>query len=148
MMKKLMLIAGAVCLSLCQLVAQEAGRDARPDSLQGPERRMAEPPDPEKEAKLQTDRLKEALQLTDKQYKKIYKLNLKEQKARLEARFDRPDGNRLMPPPEGMRPPGGDGGGFPPQMGGGNFPAPDGRRWFSAPDGGCRRTTSRNGPGS
>lgn len=120
-MKRFMLIAGAVCLSLCQLVAQEAGRDERPDSLQGPERRMVEPPDPEKEAKAQTDRLKEALQLTDKQYKKIYKLNLKEQKERLEARSGRPGNGRPMPP-DGMRPPGGNGGNFPPQMGEGDFP--------------------------
>ena len=71
--------------------------------------------------KAQTDRLKEALQLTDKQYKKIYKLNLKEQKARLKARSGRPENGHLMPPPDGMRPPGGDGGNFPPQMDEGDF---------------------------
>jgi hypothetical protein len=38
-----------------------------------------EVPSPEKAARKMTDQMKEELQLTDKQYDKLYKLNLKEQ---------------------------------------------------------------------
>ena len=49
-----------------------------------------EVPNPEKMAQKETDRLKEALNLTDKQYKKVYKLILKEQRELLENRMQRP----------------------------------------------------------
>lgn len=51
------------------VVAQESTRTER-----------HELPNPERSAKQLTDKMQEELGLTDKQYKKIYKLNLKEQK--------------------------------------------------------------------
>lgn len=77
-------------------------------------------PNPEKAAKRMTDEMQKSLGLTDKQYKKVYKLNLKEEKARVEQMKARgADGNR--PPMMGGAP----GGGFPPMgggPGGGGFP--------------------------
>lgn len=82
-------------------------------------------PNPERSARRETDRLKKDLNLTDKQYEKIYKLLLKEEKSRVE---NMTKGN--MPSmPQGQRPPmpqggmGGNGGMNPPMgpppMGGG-----------------------------
>lgn len=69
-------------------------------------RHFAQVPDPEQAAKLETDRLRKELQLTDKQYKKIYKLNLKEQEERLENFPPMPRGRgNFMPPRDGMQPP-------------------------------------------
>lgn len=74
-------------------------------------------PNPEKSARRQTNKLKETLNLTDKQYKQIYKLNLKEEKAKLNTQTNqnRPlmpigqmgNGGDGMMPPMGP-PPGGD----------------------------------------
>ena len=101
-MKKLILVLAATCLSLTQATAQEA----RPDSMPTHGRHSAQVPDPEQAAKLETDRLRKELQLTDKQYKKIYKLNLKEQKERLENFPPMPRGRgNFMPPRDGMQPP-------------------------------------------
>lgn len=82
-------------------------------------------PNPEKAAKQKTDEMKKALQLTDKQYKKMYKINLAEEKERVENKLA--DGDRPMP---GPRPP--MNGGMPPQAmeGGPRPPMP-----FHAPDG-------------
>lgn len=88
-----------------------------------------EVPNPEKMARKETDRLKEALDLTDKQYKKVYKLLLKEQRELLENRMQRPPmmggegGRGPRPPHEGGMPPMGMGEGRPegmhrPPMGG------------------------------
>lgn len=55
---------------------------------------------PDRIAKKETDRLKKALDLTDKQYDKIYKLNLKEQRKLFEANMER---KPVMPAP-GMNP--------------------------------------------
>ena len=75
-----------------------------------------EVPNPEKIAQKETDRLKEALNLTDKQYKKVYKLLLKEQRELFEQRMQRPPmmfgegpGNGMRPPHEGGMPPMGEG---------------------------------------
>lgn len=100
-----MLIAAAACLCLSQAAAQG---------------------DPEKAAKAETDRLQKELQLTDKQYKKVYKLVLKEQKERLENRPPMPAGGRGDMPPrrDGGRPqmPQGGGEGFPSMGGEDGFP--------------------------
>jgi len=124
-MKKLLLLAAAACLCWGQAAAQEgeAGRPLPPDSLHGRHPRLAEVPNPEEAARAETDRLKEELQLTEKQYKKVYKLNLKAQKERLEARFAAPPAGMPMPPGEGRRPPM-PAGGFPPMMGEGRPPMP------------------------
>lgn len=92
-------------------------------AIQADDSAKKEMPNPEKAARQMTDRMQKSLGLTDKQYKKIYKLNLKEQKTRVEqAGGQRPDGNR--PPMMGGddRPPmmgGAPGGGFPPMGGNG-----------------------------
>lgn len=124
-MKKLLLLAAAACLCWGQAAAQEEGpgRPLPPDSLHGRHPRLAEVPSPEEAARAETDRLKEELQLTEKQYKKVYKLNLKAQKERLEARFPAPPSGMPMPPGEGRRPPMPEGG-FPPMMGEGRPPMP------------------------
>lgn len=80
-----------------------------------------EVPNPEKMAQKETDRLKEALNLTDKQYKKVYKLILKEQRELLENRMQRPpmmgaNGRGPRPPHEGGMPPMGMGEGAPDGM--------------------------------
>ena len=124
-MKKLLLLAAAACLCWGQAAAQaeRSGRPAPPDSVRGLHPRFAEVPNPEKAARAETDRLKEELQLTEKQYKKVYKLNLKAQKERMEARFPAAPGGRPMPPGGGFRPPMPEGG-FPPMMGEGRPPMP------------------------
>lgn len=76
-----------------------------------------EVPSPEKIAKKMCDELQSELQLTDKQYKKVYKLYLKEQKARFSSQ--QADGASGTRPP--MREGNADfegGDGFPPAMGG------------------------------
>lgn len=68
------------------------------------------------------------LNLTEKQYKKIYKLNLKEEREKLEALIGRGDKEAGRPPMMGGgRPPMMDGGGQPPMMGGGQPPMMGGR---------------------
>lgn len=77
-----------------------------------------EVPNPEKAAQRRTDEMDKALNLTEKQYKKIYKLFLKEEKEKVEAMMQRHPGGMNGQPPMGGRPP--MGGGMPPQ--GGGFP--------------------------
>lgn len=84
-----------------------------------------EVPNPEKAAQRRTDEMDKMLDLTEKQYKKIYKLFLKEEKERVEALMERHPGGMNGQPPMGGRPPRGEGrppmgGGMPPQ--GGGFP--------------------------
>ena len=63
------------------------------------------------------------LNLTEKQYKKIYKLNLKEEREKLEVLIGRGGKDMNRPPMrEGGRPPMMNGGGQPPMMGGGRPP--------------------------
>lgn len=85
-----------------------------------------EVPNPEKAAQQRTDEMDKALNLTEKQYKKIYKLFLKEEKEKVEAMMQRHPGGMNGQPPMSGRPP--MGGGMPPQ--GGGFPgmggAPEG----------------------
>lgn len=76
------------------------------------EEQVKEVPNPEKMAKRRTDEMNELLQLSEKQYKKIYKLYLKQEKEKVERMTERhlPEGGRPPMPPEG-------GGGMPPQGG-------------------------------
>lgn len=83
-------------------------------SVQTENSEKKELPNPEKAARRMTDEMQKSLGLTDKQYKKVYKLNLKEEKARVEQMTSKgADGNR--PPMMGGAP----GGGFPPMGGNG-----------------------------
>lgn len=148
-MTKKFFISVAACLFCLSgqmaVQAQDAPNMAPRDTTQRPKQNFAEVPNPEKAAKRQTDRMKEVLELTDKQYKKIYKLNLKEQKELLESRMGGgmpgPGRGGNMPQRSGNgggmpQMPGGGGGGFDmgggfPDMGGGNdggFPQMDGER--------------------
>ncbi len=106
-----------IFLSALQIQAQVASEGE-------PEKKgemFREVPNPEKMAQKETDRLKEALNLTDKQYKKVYKLILKEQRELLENRMQRPpmmgaNGRGSRPPHEGGMPPMGMGEGAPDGM--------------------------------
>ena len=94
-----------VCLGILCCALQMQAQDSL---MMGEARKMPrEVPNPERIAQRETDRLKDVLDLTDKQYKKVYKLLLKEQQEMFE--------NRMPFPPNrpGM-------GSFPP--GGGNMP--------------------------
>lgn len=72
------------------------------------EEQVKEVPNPEKMAKRRTDEMNELLQLSEKQYKKIYKLYLKQEKEKVERMTERhlPEGGRPPMPPrmEGMPP--------------------------------------------
>lgn len=101
-----------------------------PDMFPPQEKPMKRPPviNPEREAERLTDEMQHELQLTDKQYKKVYKLFLKEQKliAEMEVRHlrgkagdfplpnRRPEGSGFPPPPPGGFPGGMDMGKRPP----------------------------------
>lgn len=103
---KQIILGTAVALLTLQVQAQTSGEPEKPEKR--------EIPSPDKEAKRETDRLKNALNLTDKQYKKVYKLVLKEQRERFEKRMEHrppmgegPEGG-MRPPHEGGMPPAGD----------------------------------------
>lgn len=64
-----------------------------------------EVPNPEKAAQRRTDEMDKALNLTEKQYKKIYKLFLKEEKEKVEAMMQRHPGGMNGQPPMAGRPP-------------------------------------------
>jgi len=94
-----------------------------------------EVPSPEKAARKMTDRMKEELQLTDKQYDKLYKLNLKEQQEHFATMTERGSGQR-------------------PSMGGRNGRRSPTDGWWNGPRYGRRssangssRRTSYNGKG-
>lgn len=60
---------------------------------------------PEKTARRRTDEMDKVLNLTEKQYKKIYKLNLKEEREKLEVLIGRGGKDMNRPPMrEGGRP--------------------------------------------
>ena len=106
----------AVCL-LCGLVCTQAQEQEK-------KQLPREVPSPEKAARKMTDRMKEELQLTDKQYDKLYKLNLKEQQEHFATMTERGNGQRPLmgsrPGRGGARPP--MDGGMGPGMGGGRPP--------------------------
>lgn len=113
-MKKIVWMACGMVLMCAPL---SASANVRYDD---PQEKMQkkEVPNPEKAAQRRTDEMDKALNLTEKQYKKIYKLFLKEEKEKVEAMMQRHPGGMDGQPPMGGRPP--MGGGMPPQ--GGGFP--------------------------
>lgn len=96
-----------------------------------------EVPNPEKAAQRRTDEMDKTLNLTEKQYKKIYKLFLKEEKEKVEAMMQRHPGGMDGQPPMGGRPP--MGGGMQPQV---LPPMPEGER----PGPGPRRPEEEEAP--
>ena len=118
------LIGLAVCLTCCAgfIYAQEA---YEPQERQQQEKHLPrEVLNPEKVATQMTEQMNKLLQLTDKQYKKIYKLNLKEPKSTFSRLCQNSDDYRPPmgegPGMRGGRPP--MGGGQPPMMGEDGFP--------------------------
>ena len=117
-------VALAACL-LCGAFSVQAQVEQKPAEGQG-QQTTREIPSPEKAARRATDRMNKELQLTEKQYNKIYKLNLKEERKRFENMTAT---NSMQRPPMGERPemgggrpPMGGGGGMRPGMGGGRPP--------------------------
>lgn len=114
-MKQILLGIGISMFAL-QVQAQTAPEDGVADKRE----MRREVPNPEKMARKETDRLKEVLDLTDKQYKKVYKLLLKEQRELLENMTQRPpmmgSEGGPRPPHEGGMPPMGMGEGRPEGM--------------------------------
>ena len=111
-MKKLIFSLLLVCV--CGKMPVMA--DCFPISIQQMKEEVKEIPNPEKAAQKLTDEMDELLQLTEKQYKKIYKLNLKEEKEKIERMTGKNSfegGHPPMPPMGGMPPQGG----FPPMNG-------------------------------
>lgn len=114
-MKKIMWMACGLVLLCAPLGANAVTRfDTPQEKVQ-----KKEVPNPEKAAQRRTDEMDKMLDLTEKQYKKIYKLFLKEEKEKVEALMEHhPGGMNGQPPMGGHRPP--MGGGMPPR--GGGFP--------------------------
>lgn len=104
-------IVWALCLAALMSVSSTAFAVALPDEPQQEKQTpVKEIPNPEKTARRLTDEMDKVLNLTEKQYKKIYKLNLKEEREKLEALIGRGDKEAGRPPMMG--------GGQPPMMGG------------------------------
>lgn len=121
---KMRKIMWAVCLAALMPVSAEAVAATSYDEPQQKENtQKKEIPNPEKTARRRTDEMDKVLNLTEKQYKKIYKLNLKEEREKLEVLIGRGGKDMNRPPMrEGGRPPMMNGGGQPPMMGGGRPP--------------------------
>ena len=103
-MRKNMKLTGlAVCLTCCAgfINAQEANE--LQERQQQEKHLPREVLNPEKVATQMTEQMNKLLQLTDKQYKKIYKLNLKEQKAFFKAMQNSDDYRPPMGEGPGMR---------------------------------------------
>ena len=116
MKRNMRLIGLAACLISCSSLAVAQDHPEPQERQQYEQRLPHEVPNPEKIATQMTDRMQESLQLTEKQYKKIYKLNLKEQKEHFKAMQNSGE----------QRPP--MGGSEPLIMGEGNFPDDMGER--------------------
>lgn len=126
---KMKKIVCALCLATLLPVSSTASATTVADEPQQEKQTpVKEIPNPEKTARRLTDEMDKVLNLTEKQYKKIYKLNLKEEREKLEALIGRGDKEAGRPPMMGGgRPPMMDGGGQPPMMGGGQPPMMGGR---------------------
>ena len=126
---KMKKIVCALCLATLLPVSSTASASTVADEPQQEKQAPAkEIPNPEKAARKRTDEMDKVLNLTEKQYKKIYKLNLKEEREKLEALIGHGDKESGRPPMmDGGRPPMMDGGGQPPMMGGGQPPMMGGR---------------------
>lgn len=107
-MKKMTWIACGLVLLCAPMGANATTRfDTPQEKVQ-----KKEVPNPEKAAQRRTDEMDKMLDLTEKQYKKIYKLFLKEEKEKVEALMEhQPGGMNGQPPMGGGMPP--QGGGFP-----------------------------------
>lgn len=132
-MKKIVWMACGMALMCAPL---SASANIRYDDPQE-EVQKKEVPNPEKAAQRRTDEMDKALNLTEKQYKKIYKLFLKEEKEKVENMMQRHPGGMNGQPPMGGRPPMGGGrppmgGGMPPQV---LPPMPEGERPGPGPRG-------------
>lgn len=123
-MKRILLYVGIACCAL-QMQAQEHPM-VEEQKVAG--KMPHEIPNPEKIARRETDRLKAALALTDKQYKKVYKLLLKEQRELFENRMPHPPVMNGRPGRDAF-PPGGEG--MPPM--GGGWPEANGERGMGRP---------------
>lgn len=76
----------AVCLAALMPISAEAVAATSYDEPQQKENtQKKEIPNPEKTARRRTDEMDKVLNLTEKQYKKIYKLNLKEEREKLRS---------------------------------------------------------------
>lgn len=147
-MKKIVWMACGMALMCAPL---SASANVRYDDPQEKVQKK-EVPNPEKAAQRRTDEMDKALNLTEKQYKKIYKLFLKEEKEKVENMMQRHPGGMNGQPPMGGRPPMGGGrppmgGGMPPQ--GGGFPgmggAPGGYESGRTDEGACRENAEGAG---
>ena len=96
--KKTLAIAFAIMLSASWNIS--VADSVYDESLKTEQKK--EIPNPEKEAKKRTDEMDRLLSLSEKQYKKIYKLYLKEEKEKVEKMFSHSGG---QPPMNGGRPP-------------------------------------------
>ena len=97
-MKKIVWMACGMALMCAPL---SASANVRYDDPQEKVQKK-EVPNPEKAAQRRTDEMDKALNLTEKQYKKIYKLFLKEEKEKVEAMMQRhPGGMNGLPPMAG-----------------------------------------------
>ena len=114
-MKRIVVAVGVMLC--CMLSFSEVS--AQNNSQKQGQQQYKEVPNPEKTAKRMTDDMQKLLNLTDKQYKKIYKLNLSEQKTMVsnmekqQSSGNGPGMNGGMPPMDGQ------GGGMPPMGQGG-----------------------------
>ena len=143
MKRNMKLIGLAACLISCTSLAV-AQENPEPQERQQHEQRLPrEVLNPEKIATQMTDQMQESLQLTEKQYKKIYKLNLKEQKEHFKAMQNSGEQRPPMGGPgmRGGRPP--MGGGEPPMMGEGRFPRRYGRTSYDEQRTGLCRCTKK-----
>ena len=101
--------SACICFVFVMMYAVTIAAYAQPmPPHRGQERHRKEIRTPEEIAKIKTERLQKEVILDDKQFKKIYKIYLKEEQAKQQAM----EGN-MMPPPGGFP-----GGGHPPQGGG------------------------------
>lgn len=104
-MKKMTWIACGLVLLCASMGANATTRfDTPQEKVQ-----KKEVPNPEKAAQRRTDEMDKMLDLTEKQYKKIYKLFLKEEKEKVEALMEHQPGGMNGQPPMGGRPPRGEG---------------------------------------
>lgn len=101
--------SACICFVFVMMYAVTIAAYAQPmPPRRGQESHRKEIRTPEEIAKIKTERLQKEVILDDKQFKKIYKIYLKEEQAKQQAM----EGN-MMPPPGGFP-----GGGRPPQGGG------------------------------
>lgn len=98
-MKYALLCMGMMLFSMQGMAQSEGSAGPEPKK-----EHFREIPNPEKTARKEAEHLKKELDLTEKQYKKVYKLLLKEQQELFEKRFQRPEMPGGMPPMGGPRP--------------------------------------------